>query len=201
MKKTLLVLALIVLFIPVITFANDVPPGQPFQQLQNQINTINSQLENLKRQLQDVGNKAIMHDNEIDQLTTSFEKLSTQVSALGVTHVIHGRSGENGEWLAGQNWTPLSHGETGCANYYEYVISLNSMTDPAAPPPHCAVVLSWDQSDPLCYLEFSVKDMRVTTYNIGMVVPIWVLSVQMRRWRDIFTTLPLQSQFDFICVQ
>ncbi len=206
MKKTLLVLALIVFFIPVTTFAKDVPPGQPFQQLQDQINTINSQVENLAKQLQNIGNKTTIHDNVIDQLTTSVEKLSTQASALGVTHVIHGRSSWDGQRLAGENWTPVSQGVNSCG-YYEYVISLDSLsTDPTAPAPHCVVVPSYNQTDDaICvdayYDGYPHSIMRVDTYNAGMVEPIWILSVQMRYWWTFFDQRPYQAQFDFICVQ
>jgi hypothetical protein len=54
MKKTVLVLIILVLGIPLITFAEDVTSRQSFQQLQNEIDQILIQLQGLSTQLQNI---------------------------------------------------------------------------------------------------------------------------------------------------
>jgi hypothetical protein len=204
MKKTLLVLALIVFSIPVITFAKDVPPGQPFEQLQSQINMINSQLVNLMNQFQNIDNTSAGLLREINGIKTQLENLTEQSQNIGITHIIHGRSDENGQKLAGENWKPLYNGEADCS-FYEYEISLDSMTDPQAPPPHCTVAPSWTiLSGTPCpgpRYDFYPIGIRVATSWGRWGASNWTLTVQMRWYIEYPIAFPYQTQFDFICVQ
>ena len=204
MKKTLLILLLLVLCIPVITFAADVPPGQPFQQLSNQINEIKIQLQDLTTRFQNIDNTSASHTKEINAINNQLLNVTQKLEVIGISRVIHGSSGENGEWLAGEHWSLLYNGNYDC-QYYEYVISLDSMTNPTAPPPHCVVVPSWTKLSgvpcPGTDYDFYPIGMRVTTYYGGWDAPNWTLAVQMRWWIAYGYAFPYQTQFDFICVQ
>jgi hypothetical protein len=195
MKKKLLVLLLLVLCIPVITFAGDVPPGQPFQQLQSQIDMINNRLENLTRQLQDVGNKTATHDKEIAGLNFGFEGILTQIVGLGITHVIHGRSANNGVWLEGEHWTPIDVVDVAGSSFI-YKLRLDTMTDETVPP-HCVAIHSLGPSG----LSMFNPPVLATSTVYGRDNH-WELDV-FSYYIDLSTGSPIAylSQFDFICIQ
>ncbi len=203
MKKTLLVLALIVFSIPVITFAKDVPPGQPFQQLQDQINTINSRLDTLATQVLNFGNNTAQQDIAIDRITASIEGLKSQVLYLGVNQIIHGRISGYGEILAGDRWSLIEQYDVDLA-YHLYRISLNTFSQPPAEPPQCVVLLASQPGVGACKT-VPVAYASTQYSSISMEKESWILEVHVGAlaWEGYTAhcTYPAEVQFDFICVQ
>lgn len=92
MKKTVLILMALILCIPVVVFGAQ---GQPFQQLQDEINQINTQLQNLTNQvqaLQQTGSAGIGVYDANDVFlgyTLSFPEATQAVTLMGTAPTIY----------------------------------------------------------------------------------------------------------------
>jgi hypothetical protein len=161
--------------------------------------TTNLNSEIAARQAADAVETAARIQGDANTLTAARAYADTRAGP----QVVRGTVNRDGGWIAGENW--WSYSQIRFEGFFQYAILLQTMTNPDAPPPQCAVQLRWTPTSdsvlpPLVAMTFISWAGNDTPYQS------WQLYVSIAGPRTGDRTNPydqqaMRSDFDFICFQ